>query len=144
MYVYGLNFPTVPQQPITAIIRTSSPSIPQVGEPYSRICTVSKFPGLAHTPTAQWLKISTGTERIGMPTPNEAALEFFPLRTSDAGRYRCQGNLNTTVRSQPLLNSSDFDLISQSKSIFVGYMNIVLHSCFYSTSTNSDNHKVSL
>ena len=107
-------------------------------------CAVFKLPGLIHTPTAQWLKVSMGTERIGMPTPNEAALEFSPLRTSDAGRYRCQGNLNTTVRSQPLLNSSDFDLISQSKSIFVGYMNIVLHSCYYSTNTISDNLKVSL
>ena len=87
---------------------------------------MSKLPGLTHTPTAQWLKISMGTERIGMPTPNEAALEFFPLRTSDAGRYSCQGNLNTTVRSQPLLTSSDFNLISQSKSIFVGYLHIVI------------------
>ncbi len=51
-----------------------------------------------------------------MPTPNEAALEFSPLRTSDAGRYRCQGNLNTTVQPELLSDSRDFNLIVQSKS----------------------------
>ncbi len=79
-------------------------------------CTVSKLPGLTRTPTAQWLKVSIETERIISSTPNEAALNFSPLKTSDAGRYRCQGNLNTTVHSQPLSsNISDFDLITQSK-----------------------------
>ncbi len=61
-----------------------------------------------------------GTKRIGMPTPNEAALTFSPLRTSDAGIYRCQGNLITTIRSLPLSGSRDFNLIAQSKSN--GYM----------------------
>ncbi len=75
---------------------------------------MSKLPGLTRTPTAQWLKVSIETERIISSTPNEAALNFSPLKTSDAGRYRCQGN--TTVHSQPLSsNISDFDLITQSK-----------------------------
>ena len=76
---------------------------------------MSKLPGLTHTPTAQWLKVTTGTERIDTPTLNQAALDLSPLRTSDAGRYRCQGNLSTTVRSQAFSNSSDFNLIAQSK-----------------------------
>ena len=83
---------------------------------YIVTCSVSKLPGLTRTPTAQWLKVAMGTERIISSTPNEAALNFSPLKTSDAGRYRCQGNLNTTVYSQPLSsNISDFDLITQSK-----------------------------
>ena len=79
-------------------------------------CTVSKLPGLTRTPIAQWLKVSMGTKRIGIPTPNEAALILSPLRTSNAGTYRCQGNLTTTIRSLPLSSSSNFTLIAQSKS----------------------------
>ncbi|XP_064386521.1 uncharacterized protein LOC135335055 isoform X2 [Halichondria panicea] len=104
----------VPQQPIIASIRKSVPSIPLIGKMYIVTCSVSKLPGLTRTPTAQWLKVAMGTERIISSTPNEAALNFSPLKTSDAGRYRCQGNLNTTVYSQPLSsNISDFDLITQ-------------------------------
>ncbi len=105
-------------------------------------CAVSKLPGLTRTPTAQWLKVSMGTERIGMPTANQAALEFSPLRTTDAGRYRCQGNLGTTVKPGLLLDSSDFDIIAQSESDVHNI--IIVVCCFYSASTNSDNLKISL
>ncbi len=100
---------------------------------------MSKFPGLTRTPTAQWMK---GTKTIGMPTLNEAALTFSPLRTSDAGSYRCLGNLNTTVQPGLLLDSSDFDIIAQSESDI--YNIIIVVCCFYSASTNSDNLKISL
>ena len=77
---------------------------------------MSKLPGLTRTPTAQWMKVALGTKRIGMPAPNQAVLTFSPLRTSDAGIYRCQGNLNTTVQPELLLDSSDFAIIAQSES----------------------------
>ncbi len=112
-----LHYPTVPQQPITTSLRTSNPpSTPQVGQLYIVTCSVSKLPGLTHTPTAQWIKVTMGIERISMPTANQAALEFSSLRTSDSGRYRCQGNLTTTVQRKVLSDSSDFDLIAQSES----------------------------
>ncbi len=79
-------------------------------------CTVSKFPGLTRTPSAQWMKVAMGNKIISMPTPDHAVLNFPSLRTSDASTYRCQGNLSTTIRSQPLLNNSDFNLIAQSES----------------------------
>ncbi len=110
------NYLTVPQQPITASISPTIPSLPLIGEPYIVTCSVSKLPGLSRTPTAQWVKVALETERISMPTPNEAALTLSPLKTSDAGRYHCQGNLTTTIRSLPLLSSSNFTLIAQSKS----------------------------
>ncbi len=106
----------VPGQSINTNISPSSDSTPQVGLLYIVKCTVSKFPGLTRTPTAQWLKVSMGTKRIGMPTPNEAALTLSPLKTSDAGRYRCQGNLSTIIHSLPLSNNTDLTLIAQSKS----------------------------
>ncbi|XP_064386526.1 sushi, von Willebrand factor type A, EGF and pentraxin domain-containing protein 1-like isoform X2 [Halichondria panicea] len=102
----------VPQQPITINIRTSSPSL-IIGEPYNVTCTVSKLPGLTRTPTAQWVNVTMETEQIGMPTLNKAVLIFSPLRSSDAGIYYCLGNLNTTIHSQPLSNSSNFTLIAQ-------------------------------
>ena len=77
---------------------------------------MSKLPGLTRTPTAQWVNVTMETEQIGMPTLNKAVLIFSPLRSSDAGIYYCLGNLNTTIHSQPLSNSSNFTLIAQSKS----------------------------
>ncbi len=89
-------------------------------------CSVSKLPGLTSTPTAEWLKVAMGTERIISSTPNKADLEFSPLRTSDAGTYRCQGNVNTTVQFQPLSNSNDFNLIAQSESDIHCYIVIII------------------
>ncbi len=119
------HYPTAPKQPITARISSSIPSTPQVGESYSRICIISKLSGLTRTPITQWMKVTMGTERINSPTPNEAALEFSPLRTSDAGRYRCQGNLNTTVQHELLSDSSYFDLIAKSESDMIHNIIIV-------------------
>ncbi len=104
---------------------------------------MSKLPGLTRTPTAQWMKVALGTKTIGMPAPNEAALTFSPLRTSDAGRYLCLGNLNTTVQPGLLLDSSDFDIIAQSESDIYNIIIIVV-CCFYSASTSSEHLKISL
>ncbi len=82
-------------------------------------CAVSKLPGLTRTPTAQWLNFTMGDKIIGMPTPNKSALNFLSLKTSDAGTYRCHGNLNTTVRS--LSDSSYYNLTVQSESNFHSY-----------------------
>ena len=57
---------------------------------------------------------------------NRSTLNFSPLRTSDAGRYRCQGNVSTTVHSQPLSDSNDIDIIVQSKSnLYCFYCRII-------------------
>ncbi len=57
---------------------------------------------------------------------NRSILNFSPLRTSDAGRYRCQGNVSTTVHSQPLSDSNDIDIIVQSKSnLYCFYCRII-------------------
>ena len=99
---------------------------------YIVTCTVSKLPGLTRTPTALWLKVTMGNKRIISPTPNEAALTFSPLRTSHAGTYRCQGNVSTTVHSQPLSDSNDIDLIVQSKSDIHCYILLLSNDyCFF-------------
>ncbi len=107
------HYPTVPQQPINASISPSSLSLPLIGEPYIVTCTVSLLPGLTRTPTAQWLKVAMGEELNNL---NRSTLNLSPLRTSDAGRYRCQVNVSTIVHSQPLSDSNDIDIIVQSKS----------------------------
>ncbi len=105
----------VPDQPINASISPLIYSLLLIGEPYTVTCNVSKLPGLTRTPTAQWIQVTTGTGRLISPTPSQATLKFSLLRTSDAGTYRCQGNLNTTVYPDLLSDSSDFDLNVQSK-----------------------------
>ncbi len=85
-------------------------------------CSVSKLPGLSRTPTAEWLKVTVGEDRNNL---NRSTLNFSPLRTSDAGRYRCQGSLTTNVRPQPLSDRRNFDLIAQSKS------KISIATCLY-------------
>ncbi len=95
-------------------------------------CSVSKLPGLTRTPTAQWLNNAMGNKGIILPTPNEATLTFSPLKTSHAGTYRCQGNISTTVHSQPLSDSSDIDLIVQSKSDIHCYILLLSNDyCFF-------------
>ena len=57
---------------------------------------------------------------------NRSTLNFAPLRTSDAGTYRCQGNVSTTVHSQLLSDSNDIDIIVQSKSnLYCFYCRII-------------------
>ncbi len=67
--------------------------------------------------------VTMGEEIINL---NRSILNFSPLRTSDAGRYRCQGNVSTTVHSQSLSDSNDIDIIVQSKSyLYCFYCRII-------------------
>ncbi|XP_064386053.1 sushi, von Willebrand factor type A, EGF and pentraxin domain-containing protein 1-like [Halichondria panicea] len=118
----------IPEQPINASIRTSSPSTPLIGQLYNWTCTVSLFPGLTRTPTAQWLKVTMGEEINNL---NRSTLNFSPLRTSDAGRYRCQGNVSTTVHSQSLSDSNDIDIIVQIPTPSVTIMRSVSDSALF-------------
>ncbi len=119
-YVFNNNHSahTVPEQAINTSI--SSPSDDPItllaGEVFSRTCIVSKLLGLTDTPTVQWTRVDEGDSRL--LEASQSTLNFSPLRTSDAGKYRCQGNLSTTALSDNSLSrNSDFDLIITSKLI---------------------------
>ncbi len=116
-----LNFDSMHAVPRQAINATISSFIdPVVGKAYNRICNVSKLPGLTSTPTAQWMKVDGDDgERIMLSEQSTSTLNFTPLRTSNAGQYRCQGNINTTVSDTPLSDSSDFNLTVTSKILTV-------------------------
>ncbi len=55
-----------------------------------------------------------------------STLNFTPLKTSNAGQYRCQGNINTTVSDTPISDSSDFNLTVQSKILTVHVCIIIM------------------
>ncbi len=119
--LYSVHTPhthTVPEQAINTSISSPSddPIIILAGGTFSRTCSVSKLPGLTDTPTVQWTRVDGGDSRL--PEPSQSTLDFNPLRTSDAGQYRCQGNLTTTAHpNNPLSDNSDFDLNITSKQL---------------------------
>ena len=107
---------------ITAMV---SGGTPIVGESYSLTCTVTGADQLNPTITYQWFKDNTVVSG-----ETQSTLSFSSLSLSDAGQYRCDVTVSSTLLSQPITKMSNTqDLILQSKcnsSLMFCYLIVVL------------------
>ena len=93
---------------ITAMVSGGTPA---VGESYSLTCTVTGADRLNPTIAYQWFKdntvVSGGTQ---------STLSFSSLSLSDAGQYRCDVTVSSTLLSRSIAEMSNtHDLTLQSK-----------------------------
>ena len=104
--------PSSPEPVITAIVSGGTPT---VGERYSLTCTVTGADRLNPTITYRWFN---GTTLVSVVQQSET-LSFSSLSLSDAGEYRCDVTVSSTLLSQPITNMSNTqDLTLQSKNKF--------------------------
>ena len=100
--------PSSPEPVITAMVSGGTPT---VGESYSLTCTVTGAGQLNPTITYQWFK---GTALVSGET--QSTLSFSSLSLSDAGQYRCDVTVSSTILSQSITKMSNTqDLTLQSK-----------------------------
>ena len=98
--------PSSPEPVISAMVSGGTPT---VGKSYSLNCTVTGADRLNPTITYQWFKDSTVVS-------GETTLSFSSLSLSDAGQYRCDVTVSSTLLSQPITKMSNTqDLTLQSK-----------------------------
>ena len=81
--------PSSPEPVITAMISGGTPT---VGESYSLTCTVTGADRLNATITYQWLKDNTVVSG-----ETQSTLSFSSLSLSDAGQYRCDVTVSSTL-----------------------------------------------
>ena len=114
--------PSSPEPVITTMVSGGTPT---VGESYSLNCTATGADRLNATITYQWFKDNT---MISGET--QSTLSFSSLSLSDAGQYRCDVTVSSTLLSQPVMNMSNTqDLTLQSKynfSLMFCYLIVVL------------------
>ena len=97
-----------PEPIITAMVSGGTPT---VGESYSLTCTVTGADRLNTTITYQWFKDNTMVSG-----ETQSTLSFSSLSLSDAGQYRCDVTVSSTLLSQSIINMSNTqDLTLQSK-----------------------------
>ena len=110
--------PSSPEPVITAMISGGTPT---VGDSYSLNCTVTGADRLNATITYQWFKNNTVVSG-----KTQSTLSFSSLSLSDAGQYRCDVTVSSTLLSQPVMNMSNtHDLTLQSKynsSLMISYL----------------------
>ena len=104
--------PSSPVPVITAMVTAMvSGGTPTVGESYSLTCTVTGADRLNPTITYQWFKDNTVVSG-----ETQSTLSFSSLSLSDAGQYRCDVTVSSTLLSQPITKMSNTqDLTLQSK-----------------------------
>ena len=100
--------PSSPESVITAMVSGGTPT---VGESYSLTCTVTGADRLNPTIAYKWFK---GTTVVSGET--QSTLSFSSLSLSDAGQYRCDVTVSSTLLSQSITKMSNtHDLTLQSK-----------------------------
>ena len=103
------HFP--PSSPAPVIIAMVSGGTPTVGESYSLTCTVTGADRLNPTITYQWFKNNTVVSG-----ETQSTLSISSLSLSDAGQYRCDVTVSSTLLSQSITNMSNTqDLTLQSR-----------------------------
>ena len=111
-----------PEPVITAMVSGGTPT---VGESYSLTCTVTGADRLNPTITYQWFKDNTVVSG-----ETQSTLSFSSLSLSDAGQYRCDVTVRSTLLSQSVTKMSNTqDLTLQSKynsSLMICYLIVVL------------------
>ena len=102
--------PSSPEPVITAMVSGGTPT---VGESYSLTCTVTGADRLNPTITYQWFKDNTVVSLTG---ETQSTLSFSSLSLSDAGQYRCDVTVSSTLLSQSVTKMSNTqDLTLQSR-----------------------------
>ena len=101
----------LPSSPAPVITAMVSDGTPTVGDSYSLTCTVTGADRLNPTITYQWFKDNTMVSG-----ETQSTLSFSPLSLSDAGQYRCDVTVSSTLLSQSITKMSNTqDLTLQSK-----------------------------
>ena len=101
----------LPSSPAPIITAMVSGGTPTVGESYSLTCTVTGADRLNTTIAYQWFKDNTMVSN-----ETQSTLSFSSLSLSDAGQYRCDVTVSSTLLSQSITNMSNTqDLTLQSK-----------------------------
>ena len=121
--------------PPTAIdITNSSSGTARAGMTYSLTCTVSKtVDGLINSPTATWttggVAVSNGNaitvSTMITETTATSTLTFDPLRTTQNGRYSCDGTLTSPALDTPLTRSTVIEHNVQSRQAILMFMCLV-------------------
>ena len=100
--------PSSPEPVITAMVSGGTPT---VGESYSLTCTVTGADQLNPMITYQWIKNNTVVSG-----ETQSTLFISSLSLSDAGEYRCDVTVSSTLLSQSISKMSNtHDLTLQSK-----------------------------
>ena len=103
------HFLTSSPEPVISAM--ASGGTPTVGESYSLTCTVTGADQLNATITYKWFKNNTMVSG-----ETQSTLSFSSLSLSDAGQYRCDVTVNSTLLSQSIIKMSNTqDLTLQSK-----------------------------
>ena len=104
--------PSSPEPVFTAMVTVMvSGGTPTLGESYPLTCTVTGADRLNPTVTYQWFK---NTAVVSGET--QSTLSFSSLSLSDAGQYRCDVTVSSTLLSQSITKMSNTqDLTFQSK-----------------------------
>ena len=118
---YVAHFLTSSPEPvITAIVSGGTPT---VGESYSLTCTVTGADRLNPAISYQWFKDNTVVSG-----ETQSTLSFSSLSLSDAGQYRCDVTVSSTLLSLPIAAMSiTQELNLQSKCKFLGRVLICHH-----------------
>ena len=91
----------LPSSPVPVITAVVSGGTPTVGESYSLTCTVTGADRLNPTITYQWFKDNTMVSG-----ETQSTLSFSSLSLSDAGQYRCDVTVSSTLLSLSIIAMS--------------------------------------
>ena len=107
--------PSSPEPVITAMVSGGTPT---VGESHSLTCTVTGADRLNPTISYQWFN----KDNTMVSGETQSAISFSSLSLSDAGQYRCDVTVSSTLLSQSITNMSNTqDLTLQSISTILVY-----------------------
>ena len=81
---------------------------------YSLTCGVTGTGNLNPSVSYQWTK-NNGTQTQIQVGADPKVLTFSPLRPSDAGRYTCQGTVNSTFLNNDIIMTRSQDITLQSE-----------------------------
>ena len=121
--------PSSPEPFITAMVNGGTPN---VGDSYSFTCTVTGADRLDPTIAYQWFKDNTVVSG-----ETQSTLSFSSLSLSDAGQYRCDVTVSSTLLSQSIAkmsNTQDLTLQSEYNSSLMICCLIVCYLIYSSTS----------
>ena len=120
--MFLISYPLSPEPDITAMVSGGTPT---VGESYSLTCTVTGADRLNPTITYKWFKDNTMVSG-----ETQSTLSFSSLSLSDAGQYRCDVTVSSTLLSQSITKMSNTQgLTLQSKynsSLMICYLIVML------------------
>ena len=116
--------PSSPEPVITVMVSGGTPT---VGESYSLTCTVTGADQLNPTITYRWIKDNTV-----ISGETQSILSFSSLSQLDAGQYRCDVNVSSTLLIRNILTSNHhFQIIVPSKCLQSPCIQLQSHDCTF-------------